>query len=83
MFYIFKKNCQKNNLITHKTPGYTYFPRNALAFFVEGYIDFRNLNEDNFKYSSVMQSETWILRSATPATQNTAASPATKRPEPV
>ena len=50
------------------------FCENAIAFFVEGHIDFRNLNEDNFKYASVMQSETLILRSITPATPRAAAS---------
>ena len=40
-----------------------------LHFFVEEHIDFRNLNEDNFKNSSVMQREIWILGSITPATR--------------
>ena len=56
------------------TPGHTYFARMPVHFFVEGHIDFRNLNEDNFKYASVMQSETLILRSITPATPRAAAS---------
>ena len=56
------------------TPGHTYFARMPVYFFVEGHIDFRNLNEDNFKYASVMQSETLILRSITPATPRAAAS---------
>ena len=50
------------------------FCQNASVFFVEGQIDFRNLNEDNFKYASVMQSETLILQNITPATPRAAAS---------